>query len=132
MGTPSHMQGSSGVPEHVNVGANRRPARRAGRTRRRARKGEWEQAYLDALARGHVKAFAARLAGVSERCVYKRSRDDPRFADREQLAYGRGTYALEEMALARVTDPIAPSDAMLIRILSARDRSSGRGVLQED
>jgi len=79
-----------------------------------------------------VKAFAARIAGVSERCIYKRSREDPVFAERKQLAYEKGTYALEQAALARVTDPIAPSDAMLMCILSARARSDRRGVLQED
>ena len=87
---------------------------------RRARKGEWEQAYFAALSRGHVKASAAGIAGVSERCVYKRAREDTDFAQREWIAYHLGGAALMKIALERVRDPEHPSDSILIHLLAMR------------
>jgi hypothetical protein len=89
--------------------------------RARARKGEWEQAYFAALSRGHVKASAAGIAGVSERCVYKRAKEDPDFAEREWIAYHLGTAALMKIALDRVRDPVRPSDSILIHLLAVRE-----------
>jgi hypothetical protein len=95
---------------------------------RRARKGEWEAAYFDALSRGHVKASAASLAGVSERAVYKRAKEDPDFAERECIAYHLGSAALMKVALERVRDPIRPSDSILIHLLSVREADHKRIV----
>lgn len=96
--------------------------------RARARKGEWEQAYFDALARGHIKATAAGIAGVSERCVYKRASEDSDFAEQEWIAYHLGTAALMKIALDRVRDPVHPSDTILIHLLSVREVDHKRGV----
>lgn len=87
---------------------------------RRARTGEWEKAYFDALSCGHIKATAAGIAGVSERCVYKRAREDAEFADRERIAYHLGGAALMKIALDRVRDPVHPSDSVLIHLLAMR------------
>jgi hypothetical protein len=87
---------------------------------RRARKGEWEQAYFDALSRGHVKASAAGIAGVSERCVYKRAKEDSHFAEREWIAFHLGTAALMKIALDRVRDPVHPDSKILIHLLAMR------------
>jgi hypothetical protein len=95
---------------------------------RRARKGEWEQAYFDALSRGHVKASAAGIAGVSERAVYKRASEDSDFAEREWIAYHLGTAALMKIALDRVRDPVRPSDSILIHLLSVRESDHKRVV----
>ena len=100
----------------------------SGTQRARARKGEWEAAYFDALARGHVKASAAGIAGVSERCVYKRAKADAEFADREWIAYHLGTAALMKIALERVRDPVRPSDTILIHLLSVRESDHKRGI----
>jgi hypothetical protein len=95
---------------------------------KRARKGQWEAAYFDALTRGHVKASAAGLAGVSERCVYKRAKEDPDFAERECIAYHLGSAALMKVALERVRDPVRPSDSILIHLLSVREADHKRVV----
>jgi hypothetical protein len=110
-GPPECVQPSSGVPARARA----RPS--AGR---RSRKGEWEDAYFDALSRGHVKATAAGLAGVSERCVYKRAKEDSDFAEQEGIAYHLGSAALMRMALERISDPVRPSDSILIHLLAAR------------
>jgi hypothetical protein len=96
--------------------------------RARARKGEWEAAYFDALSRGHIKATAAGIAGVSERCVYKRAREDDEFAEQESIAYHLGTAALMKIALDRVRDPVRPSDSILIHLLSVRESDHKRVV----
>jgi len=93
----------------------------ASKNSRRARKGEWEDAYFDALTRGHVKASAAGIAGVSERAVYKRAREDAEFAEQEWISYHLGTAALMKIALERVRDPVRPSDTILIHLLSVRE-----------
>lgn len=109
--------------------AQRARARATGGSKnRRARKGEWEQAYFDALSRGHVKATAASIAGVSERCAYKRAREDSNFAEREWIAYHLGTAALMKIALDRVRDPVRPSDTILIHLLSVREVDHKRVV----
>jgi hypothetical protein len=95
---------------------------------RRARKGEWEEAYFAALSRGHVKASAAGIAGVSERCVYKRAKEDPDFAEQEWIAYHLGSAALMKIALDRVRDPVRPSDSILIHLLSVREADHKRIV----
>jgi hypothetical protein len=95
---------------------------------RRARKGEWEAAYFDALTRGHVKASAASIAGVSERAVYKRAKEDAEFAERECIAYHLGSAALMKIALERVRDPVRPSDTILIHLLSVREADHKRVV----
>jgi hypothetical protein len=107
---------SSGTPT-----AKRRLGRRPAHCHRhRARKGEWESAYFDALSRGHIKATAAGLAGVSERCAYKRAKEDSDFAEREWIAYHLGSAALMKMAFERISDPVRPSDRILIHLLAAR------------
>jgi len=95
---------------------------------RRARKGEWEEAYFAALSRGHIKATAASIAGVSERCVYKRASEDSDFAEQEWIAYHLGTAALMKVALERVRDPVRPSDSILIHLLSVRESDHKRVV----
>ena len=94
----------------------------------RARKGEWEAVYFDALSRGHIKATAASIAGVSERAVYKRAKEDPDFAEQEWIAYHLGTAALMKIALDRVRDPVRPSDSILIHLLSVRESDHKRVV----
>lgn len=98
---------------------------------RRARKGEWEEAYFDALSRGHIKATAAGLAGVSERCVYKRASEDSDFAEREWIAYHLGSAALMKIALERITDPVRPSDRILLHLLAVRMVDHKRVVEQD-
>jgi hypothetical protein len=77
---------------------------------------------------GHVKASAAGLAGVSERAVYKRAKEDSDFAEREWIAYHLGTAALMKIALDRVRDPVHPSDSILIHLLSVRESDHKRVV----
>ena len=94
---------------------------------RRARKGEPEEPYFDALSRGHIKASAAGIAGVSERAVYKRAKEAAEFAEREWIAYHLGGAALMKLALDRVRDPVHPSDSILIHLLAARGIKPNRG-----
>ena len=95
------MQSSSGTLRARARTAAAAPSDTPASRIRRARKGEWEQAYFDALSRGHVKASAAGIAGVSERCVYKRAKEDSHFAEREWIAFHLGTAALMKIALDR-------------------------------
>ncbi len=90
------------------------------RHRRRARPGAWEAAYLDALSRGHTKAAAAGMAGVSERTVYKRANQDPDFAMHAEMAYNRGGAVLMDIAMMRIADRADGSCKLLIHLLSAR------------
>jgi hypothetical protein len=122
------VQPSSGTLRARARTAGGAPYDSPGGKHRRARKGEWEQAYFDALTRGHVKASAASLAGVTERCVYKRAREDPDFAEREWIAYHLGSAALMKLALERVRDPVRPSDSILIHLLSVREADHKRVV----
>lgn len=111
----------------VSAGTLRARARTAGGSeKRRARKGEWEDAYFAALSRGHVKKSAAGIAGVSERAVYKRAKEDAEFAEQEWIAYHLGTAALMKIALERVRDPVRPSDTILIHLLSVREADHKR------
>jgi hypothetical protein len=123
------MQPSSGTLRARARTVGGAPCDESASKQRRARKGEWEQAYFDALSRGHVKATAASLAGVSERCVYKRASEDSDFAEREWIAYHLGSAALMKIALDRVRDPVRPSDSILIHLLSVRE-SDHRPVVQ--
>jgi hypothetical protein len=86
----------------------------------RARQGGWEEAYLDALARGHTKATAAAMAGCSLRTPYARAERDPDFCERQEIACGLGLAALERIAFARITAVANPSDRMLCHLLTMR------------
>jgi hypothetical protein len=74
-------------------------------TRVRARKGEWEEIYFAALRTGaYSKKTSAAIAGVSEQAPYKRAKEDPEFAEREDIAYGIGVSVWEDIAMERATD----------------------------
>jgi hypothetical protein len=90
------------------------------RRRRRARPGQWEEAYFEAMRLGHTKASAAGLAGVSERAVYNRAKTDAEFAEAAEIAYHCGTGELMKIAYERITDRAPGSDRLLIHLLSAR------------
>lgn len=80
----------------------------------------WQEAYFEALRRGHTKASAAGIAGVAERTPYSRAERDEEFAEAEQVAYQAGTAALVDVALARIADPKRPGDVILKHLLSVR------------
>lgn len=110
---PSHQ-------EQVWEGNGARKRVRQSQVSQRVQKGEWEAAYLEALARGHTKASAAALAGVDESTPYKRADGDAEFARQQSIAYERGTARLEEIAFARITDPEKPGDSVLRHLLAVR------------
>jgi hypothetical protein len=117
---PGTVQPSSALPQRARARTAGDPSATPTGKIRRARKGEWEEAYFDALTRGHAKASAAGIAGVSERCVYKRAKEDSDFAEREWIAYHLGTAALMKIALDRVRDPVHPDSNILIHLLAMR------------
>ena len=119
---------SSSVPLHARARRADAPFDTQASKIRRARKGEWEAVYFNALSRGHIKATAASIAGVSERCVYKRASEDSDFAEQEWIAYHLGTAALMKVALERVRDPVRPSDSILIHLLSVREVDHKRAI----
>jgi hypothetical protein len=125
---PGTVQPSSALPQRARARTAGDPSATPTGKIRRARKGEWEDAYFDALSRGHIKATAAGIAGVSERAVYKRAKEDSDFAEREWIAYHLGTAALMKIALDRVRDPVRPSDSILIHLLSVRESDHKRAV----
>jgi hypothetical protein len=60
--------------------------------------------------------------------VYKRAKEDSDFAEQEWISYHLGTAALMRIAFERITDPIRPSDSILIHLLSVREADHKRAV----
>ena len=82
--------------------------------------GEWEDKFVSFLELGHSKASAAAMAGVSESGYQYRYNHDPEFAQRVDIAYGRGTATLEDIAFDRITDRNKPGDSILKQLLISR------------
>jgi len=77
----------------------------------------WKSLFLDALRDGHTVGFAAQLAGVGRRYVYRQREKSPQFAREWDEALQEGLDRLMEIARARAADPTDKASAYLLTFL---------------
>lgn len=89
-------------------------------TKKKGRKRNWTNAFLEAFRMIGVVAPAAAAAGVSRWAVAKRCERDQTFAKRYNAALQDSTERLEAIAVARASRESNPSDNLLMFLLKAR------------
>jgi len=77
----------------------------------------WKTAFLNALREGHTVGFAAQVAGVSRRYVYRQRERSRQFAREWEEALQDGLERLLEMARARAADKTDKASAYLLTFL---------------
>jgi hypothetical protein len=99
-----------------------KPGPKKGKKKKRkyTNSGDWEKIYLEELALGHEKGSAAAKANVHVTTPKKLGERDPAFAEREEIAYQKGTAYLLDIADRRINDPDRPADSILKQRLAHR------------
>ena len=78
---------------------------------------EWQEIFLQVLARGSTIESAAQAAGIHRATAFRHRKTDKQFAELWDHAVESGTDVLEEIALKRAAEH---SDMLLLALLKAR------------
>jgi hypothetical protein len=78
---------------------------------------EWQEIFLQVLARGSTIENAAQAAGIHRATAFRHRKTDKQFAEMWDHAVESGTDVLEEIALKRAAEH---SDMLLLALLKAR------------
>jgi hypothetical protein len=78
---------------------------------------EWQEIFLQVLARGSTIESAAQAAGIHRATAFRHRKTDKQFAEMWDHAVESGTDVLEEIALKRAAEH---SDMLLLALLKAR------------